>query len=241
MMKIIPYLICLTPAILLIVFLFFKNPALRRYKWQLAAFFLTGTISMYLAIKWAFWINYFLPNYTLALTDNSGANIAPVSNHELIGLWSQMLLGTGLGEELSKILPALCIYRFLQKKPILLFFGIVMTGLGFGTFETLYSATFLSDLPPLIARICFSIPLHVVLATFNAWIITQGLVKNRPVILSILLVIVTVGFAHGAMDALLLGPLVGRGVAMLAIPISFYFGFRLLWRQYKLTKNETQN
>lgn len=240
MIKIIPYLICLVPAILLTTFLFFKNPALRRYKWQLLAFFLMGAVPVYLATKWAFWINGFLPNFTLTLTGKSGTNITPVSSRELIGLWLRMLLGTGLGEELSKVLPVLCVYGFLQKKPLLLFFGIVMTGLGFGTFETLYTATFLPNLPPLIARMCVSIPIHVVFATFNAWILTQGSAKNRPVILSILLVIVTTGFAHGAFDALLLGPLVGRGIVLLAIPIPLYFGFRLLWRQCKLTESDTK-
>lgn len=233
-MRVINFLICLMPGILITVLLFFKNLELRRYKWQLAAFFLMGAGSLYVAAKWELWAGSLLPNFSVVL-DKSG-NMLPVQNHELLGLWLQMFTSVGLSEELTKILPALCVYRFLKTRPTLLFFGVVMTGLGMGTFETLYFETLhaIPNLLNLIARMLFSIPLHVVFATFDAWILLQGLAKNRPVILSILIVIVTTGFAHGTLDALLLGPLLGKAVAILMIPILFYFGLRLLWRQCRL-------
>lgn len=219
--------LCFLPAVFFIAWMFKTLPQLRQQKKILVGFFFVGIASFYAALKLETFITSFLPPVSFTAAAGS-LKVNTISHNEIFSLWLQALLSVGLSEELVKVLPALCVLKFLKNQKSLLFFAIVMTGLGLGTFETLYAATISSNLQELIPRIMISIPIHLFFATIDAWIVVRGLEQAHSIYRILFSVIVIAGFLHGTFDALLLGPDLGKIVAILAIIPFYIVGILLL-------------
>lgn len=213
-------LVSLLPLVLFLVWQFSRRQLL---SWPLTLIFLgVGVAAAPLSAYLGAFLDPYLPHF--GLKQVGGVIMVPDAK----SLWLHALIGIGPLEEFVKFLPVL-IYLILGKTDRqVVFFGMVLSAIGFATAESVYAATVMSSFGVAVARAFTSTPLHMGLGVLGGWLLLRGLQYQRPWPVGALLILVIPGLWHGMTDGFLLGQMNFRPFGLLAMLVTIIGGLMLI-------------
>jgi RsiW-degrading membrane proteinase PrsW (M82 family) len=232
-MMVLSILVSVLPLVLFLVWQFSRRQLL---PWPLTLIFLvSGVAAAPLTAYLGLFFDPYLPHFDLKQV--GGVLMVPDAK----ALWLHALISVGPLEEFTKFLPVL-IYLILGKTDRrVVFFGMVLSAIGFATAESVYGATggtVMSSLGIAVARAFMSAPTHMGLGALGGWVLLRNLQYQRSWPVSLLLILVIPGFWHGMTDGFLLGQMNFRAFGFLAMLMTVIGGLVFIRKTAKRLREE---